>query len=208
MSWLGLTHKGTEVLYSDEWNRVVDGLDILYNYLGSTVKVSDLPKLPSDVAPDQDNARELGKETRAWKDVYAYYGYFKVGAYVGDKPVLKDGDPVITKKFIDEAYLQIQNIYSYVLDTNKALRDEPISLDTWELIVGTSPIPLSSTSQLIRRLHIKVPSDSPYLIYVGNSSKQEFILEPKDILDLEVRDPSKVYVKSLGNVKIFIVVEK
>jgi len=30
MSWLGLRHKGTERLYSDEWNLVVDGLDILY----------------------------------------------------------------------------------------------------------------------------------------------------------------------------------
>jgi len=208
MSWLGLTHKGTEILYSDEWNRVVDGLDILYGYVASSVKLSDLPNLPSDVAPDQDDVRDLGKDTRAWKDVYAYYGYFKAGAYVQGKPVLKDGDPVITKEFIDEAYLQIQSIYNFVLDNNKALRNEPLDIQTWELIVGTSPIPISTTSQLIRRLHIKVPSDSPYLVYVGNATTQNFILEPKDILDLEIRDPSKVYVKALGNVKIFILIEQ
>lgn len=35
MSWLGLTHKIAEPLYPDEWNLVVDGLDILKNYIDS-----------------------------------------------------------------------------------------------------------------------------------------------------------------------------
>jgi len=35
MSWLGLRHKGYERLYPDEWNAVVDGLDILYFYTNS-----------------------------------------------------------------------------------------------------------------------------------------------------------------------------
>jgi len=30
MSWLGLKYKGVEPLYPDEWNRVIDCLDILY----------------------------------------------------------------------------------------------------------------------------------------------------------------------------------
>lgn len=33
MSWLGLRYKGVEPLYPDEWNKVVEGLDILYGGL-------------------------------------------------------------------------------------------------------------------------------------------------------------------------------
>jgi len=47
MSWLGLRHKRTERLYSDEWNLVVDGLDILYGYVGALK--SDLEKLDEKV---------------------------------------------------------------------------------------------------------------------------------------------------------------
>lgn len=32
MSWIGLTYKGIEPLYPDEWNRVIDALNILYDY--------------------------------------------------------------------------------------------------------------------------------------------------------------------------------
>ncbi|RLI18883.1 hypothetical protein DRO54_09570 [Candidatus Bathyarchaeota archaeon] len=47
MSWLGLRHKRTERLYSDEWNLVVDGLDILYGYVGGLK--ADLEKLDEKV---------------------------------------------------------------------------------------------------------------------------------------------------------------
>lgn len=35
MSWLGLRHKGVEILFPDEWNLVVDGLDLLKQYTDS-----------------------------------------------------------------------------------------------------------------------------------------------------------------------------
>ena len=111
MSWLGLRHKGVEFLYPEEWNLVVDGLDILYAYTSelkeTTVKFEDLPKLPSDVAPDQDNARELGYEDKAWKDIYAHYGYFIDDAYIQGKRVLKDGDPINIADIYPEARQKI-----------------------------------------------------------------------------------------------------
>ena len=66
MSWLGLRFKGTEILYSWEWNKVVEGLDILYAYVGKlekeTVKWKDLPQLPSDIVPATDNTYDLGSD--------------------------------------------------------------------------------------------------------------------------------------------------
>lgn len=75
MSWIGLTHKVFEPLYPDEWNRVVDALDILYGYIaeyekkvtvaevvirainkgGAEVKVTEVePTLKQEVTPDTD----------------------------------------------------------------------------------------------------------------------------------------------------------
>jgi len=41
MSWIGLRHKGLEPLFPDEWNRVVDALDILYGYTGELKETLD-----------------------------------------------------------------------------------------------------------------------------------------------------------------------
>ena len=200
MSWLGLRHKGVEVLYPEEWNKVVDGLDILKYYADSSVKYSDLTKIASDLEPAEDSKYSLGSDSKEWKDVYAYYGYFKGNVLVNGSPVLKDGDPVQVYRFIGDAKQDIDNITSLV--------EQPTTLNPWIIQVGLSPTPLSDVSQTVKRILIKVPSWSPYLVYVGNYVKQDFILEPKDILSLNIKDPSKVYVKSLGNVQIFVAVEE
>ncbi len=200
MSWLGLRHKGVEVLYPDEWNKVVDGLDILKYYADSSVKFDDLTKISSDVAPKVDGAYNLGEETREWKNVYAYYGYFKDNVYVNGSPVLKDGDPVQVYRFIDEAKQDIDNITSLVTP--------PTTINPWRVEVSTAPVPLSSVPKLVKRILVKIPSWSPYFVYLGSDTVQDFILEPKDIVELRVNDPSKVYVRSLGNVTIFVAVEE
>ena len=33
MTWVGLRFKGIEPLYPEEWNRVIQALDILYAYI-------------------------------------------------------------------------------------------------------------------------------------------------------------------------------
>jgi len=116
VSWLGLTHKGTEPLYSDEWNRVVDALDILYGYVAGKLDRAELYYLKSDIVPDQDNVRVLGTEERSWKEIRAHYGFFKDNVYVQGKVVIKDGDPIKIEEFINGAKTDIDNIYDRLLD--------------------------------------------------------------------------------------------
>ena len=134
--------------------------------------------------------------------------------------MLKDGDPVITYMFIDRAKADIDNIYNVLLQT-KATVDllkmyteniyawarPAIDLETLRLEVGTTPTPLSSIDRIVKRIHIKVPSWSPYLVNIGNETKQDIILEPGDTEVLEDENPRKVYVRSLGNVTVFIAFE-
>lgn len=70
MSWVGLRHKGVEVLFPEEWNAAVDALNDLYGWL-------------------TDGTNDINVA-----DVYAAYGYFSGLVYSGGKPVIRDGDPV------------------------------------------------------------------------------------------------------------------
>jgi len=130
MSWLGLTHKGTEPLYSDEWNRVVDALDTLYAYV-SNLEVDKLDRaelfyFKYDIIPDQDNKRRLGTDARSWKEIHAHYGYFKDNVYVQGKAVIKDGDPVKISEFIDLAKADVEKFYSL----HTGIKQDTSKLDT------------------------------------------------------------------------------
>ena len=114
MSWLGLSYKGTEPLYSDEWNRAIEGLDILYAYVSAKLDRIELLYLKSDIIPDQDASRNLGTKERSWDKVHAYYGYFKGQVYVQGKAVIKDGDPIRIEAFIDDAKTDVDKIYSRI----------------------------------------------------------------------------------------------
>lgn len=200
MAWIGLRHKGVEILYPFEWNKVVDALDILYYGLERTVKPEDLTALNEYLAPAKDDTLAVGLPDRAFKEVNAYYGYFKENVLVNGAPVLKDGDPVRVYEFIEEAKEEV--------DTLLGNTAPPEYLETYRLAVTSTPTPLSEVSKVVKAIHIKVPSWALYLLYLGNSTTQDFILEPKDILTLRQKDPSKVYVRSLGNVTVFIVLEE
>lgn len=200
MSWLGLRHKGVEVLYPDEWNRVVDGLDLLKQYVDEKVGATDLTNLNTDVAPAQDNKYNLGEQDRQWKTIYAHYGYISDNLYVQDKPVLKDGDPVTVMYFEGPAKQEIDQISS---NTSR-----PSTIDTKALTVGTSPVPLSDVDMIVKRIHVKVPRDSPSIVYLGSSDKQEYVLEPGDLDVFEVQNPKNIYVRSLGQATIYIAFEE
>ena len=228
MSWLGLRHKGIEPLYPDEWNAVVDGLDILYAYVADSVKFEDLPRLPSDVAPAEDNRFKLGYENRRWSEVHGVYGYFDGDLYARGSRVLVDGDPVQVYRFIGDARSDIESIYSAIIEASQRLAElsgqlsilelylqqiaeqtrRPSTLNTYALSVDVTPIPLSQIDKIVKRIHVKVPRTSPYLIYIGDYQKQEFILEPGDRDTFEIENPRNVYIRSLGNVTIFVALEE
>jgi len=139
MSWLGLRYKGTEPLYSREWNLVIDGLDILYQYTSAKLDKEALLHLDSDIIPDQDNIRNLGSETKSWKEVQAHYGYFKDNVYVQGKVVIKDGDPIKISEFISEAKTDIEKFYSL----HKGIKEDTGKID----------IPLSDVRSKIEQLY-------------------------------------------------------
>jgi len=104
------------------------------------------------------------------------------------------------KRELSEIETKVEEIYE--------LTKRPSSIDTFSKIVSTTPVPISDVDRLIKRLHIKVPSTASYIVYLGDSSKQEFILEPGDKEILEIDNAKKVYVRSLGDVTIFILLEE
>ena len=228
MSWLGLRHKGVEPLYPEEWNAVVDGLDILYAYAADSVKYEDLPRLPSDVAPSEDNRFKLGYENRRWSEVHGVYGYFDGDLFARGSRVLVDGDPVQVYRFISDAKADIESIYGAILEANQRLAElsgqlsilelyleqiveqtrRPSTLNTYTLSVDVTPIPLSQIDKIVKRIHVKVPRSSPYIVYIGDYQRQEFIIEPGDRDTFEIENPKNVYVRSLGNVTIFVALEE
>ena len=152
------------------------------------------------MAPSQDNRYNLGEQDRAWRAVYAHYGYFNTDAYVQGRRVLKDGDPVTVMYFEGPAKDEIDAIY--------ANTQRPQSIETKMLTVGTSPVPLSDVDMVVRRIHVKVPRNSPSIVYLGSSEKQDYILEPGDLDVFEVQNPRNIYVRSLGQATIYVAFEE
>ena len=152
------------------------------------------------MAPAVDGVYDVGEADRRWASVYAYYGDFAGNVTVQGRPVLKDGDPVTVMYFEGPAKEVIDAIYSNTL--------RPSSIITYVLSVGTAPIPLSDLDIIARRIHLKAPRSNVYLVYVGGSDNQDYILEPGDIDVLEVQNPRNVYVRSLGEAKIHVMIEE
>lgn len=78
MTWIGLRHKGFEILFPEEWNSVIDALDILYMYWEESVKKQDLQNISSDIVPSIDSTFNLGRADRRWLNLYA------VNVFTGD----------------------------------------------------------------------------------------------------------------------------
>jgi len=164
------------------------------------VGTANLTNLNADVAPSEDNKYNIGEQDRQWKAIYAHYGYISDNLYVQDKPVLKDGDPVTVMYFEGPAKDEIDQI-----NTNTS---RPSIIDTKTLSVGTRPVPLSDVDMIVKRIHVKVPRDSASVIYLGNSSEQNYVLEPGDLDVFEVQNPKSIYVRSLGDATIYIAFEE
>ncbi len=199
MSWLGLRHKGVEVLFPEEWNAVVDGLDILKRYTDESVRYSDLAAIYSDIVPGADDVFSLGSPERSWLTVYAYTGFFESDLLVQGRRVIKDGDPVAVYEFTGPAEETITEIY---LGARR-----PLAPRTMRVPVGPTPVPLSDVDVYARRIHVKVPSWAPSIVYLGGEDEQEYILEPGDIDVFEIYNLRMIYARSLDNVEIHIFIE-
>lgn len=71
----------------------------------------------------------------------------------------------------------------------------------------TEPKPLYVDELKVRRIIIRVPEDALYLVYIGNADRQDFPLQPAEKLELHVTNPKEVYVRALGEQKIFALFE-
>ena len=106
------------------------------------------------------------------------YGYFDGDLYVQGKRVIKDQDPVYVYDFIGPADTRISSIEQQT--------SQPETLVPRRLTVGVTPIPLSDVDLAVKRIHVKVPSFSPYFVYLGDENTQDYILEPGDVYVFEI----------------------
>jgi len=152
MSWIGLGHKGVEPLYPDEWNRVVDALDILYGYVGDLdsrkLDRIELLYLKSDIIPYYGGRWKLGDDGREWLAIYGVYGYFKSEVYVQGKRVIKDGDPIRIVAFIESAKADVEKLYSVMLDIRDYMRSTLSSTgtDSWRVEIALDKAGLAKES--------------------------------------------------------------
>jgi len=115
--------------------------------------------------------------------------------------LIKEDTSVIRSKTEKiESKLQITNEYLRLITVGKGIK-------TLTKTVTTSPSPLYVDELTCRRIVVKVPSDALYLIYVGDSESQDFVLQKGEQIELFVKDPRQVYVKSTGEQKIWLLFE-
>jgi len=80
-------------------------------------------------------------------------------------------------------------------------------IKTIEKTVGTTPEPLYTDELTCHRIIIQSPPDNIYCIYVGDANVQALVLRPSERLTLQVRSPSKVYVRSEAQARVIALFE-
>ena len=83
----------------------------------------------------------------------------------------------------------------------------PRRIYTFAVDVGTEPRPLTSVRLRSRRVHIRVPSTATTPVYIGDYQEQLWWLEPGEKHSFDT-PPDRIYVRSLGNVRIYVAVEE
>jgi len=71
----------------------------------------------------------------------------------------------------------------------------------------TTAEPLYVDELTCRRVIIKVPTDALYMIYIGDSQSQDFMLKAGEQIELFVKDPRQIYIKSTGTQNVFLLFE-
>jgi len=99
-----------------------------------------------------------------------------------------------------EKKLDTQNHYLRFISAGKGIK-------TIIKTVTTSPTPLFLDELEVKRIIIKVPTTALYVVYIGDSESQDFPLFAGEKEELEVKDPSKIYVRAEGEEKIFALFE-
>lgn len=203
MTWFGLWKPPFGRIIPAEWYWfLVDSLDVLYSYVND-VK-SEVEYLKDCIEKKLDlvnyylhNIDETTKEIKLELekveeklDLSLYY----------QKEISDTAKEIKVELQGIESKLDLQNEYLRLIAPAKGVL-------TITKTVTPTPTPLYVDELTVRRIVVKVPVDALYLIYIGDASTQEFVLEKGEKLELYVKNPKNVYVKSTGEQKIFLLFE-
>jgi len=203
VTWAGLWKPQYGQIIPAEWVwGVVDSLDILYAYhneLRSEVNAmyqtleSKLDITNYYLSSIDTTTKEIKLEVKKIEqklDLTIYY--------------LSDIDSKLSSievKLDDvKSKLDVQNEYLRLIAPARGIL-------TITKTVTPTPAPLFIDELQVRRIIVKVPVDALYLVYIGDANTQEFVIDKGEKLELFVKDPRTVYVKSTGDQAIFLLFE-
>ena len=199
MSWIGLEWPEPGRVIKVQWGqKVYEALDKLYESRGPF----KAGYLAGDLIPDIDLRYKVGDINARIKEVHSGYGYFSYDVYVQGKRVLKDEDPIYIADIFAAAVSKItQAIDASILRT-------PVKIVTICGYGYTTAAPLYTTSLKSKRVVIKVDKNAPGCLIIGGYEAQEFMIDPGEKQDINIDDPSKIYVRSIVNgVKFYALFE-
>jgi len=125
--------KTGQIITEDWYDALVDYLEEL-GYGGVITVYGYVSK---DLIPVADLLLNLGIPLKRFKEIHSGYGYFTYEAWIADKKILKDGDPITVEDFGTDAENDIKNQVQSAIDASTDV--EAIKTNT-----GKLDIPLSS----------------------------------------------------------------
>lgn len=206
MSWRGLRQKPAPMpLWLEEWNANVAALNDLYSWLFE------------------------GVADAYFSSVRAGRGEFSGELVVGGRKVVVDGDPVYVggfvgegknfERFLREVLQYIKEVSERIRDITATIRDAvrewagvrlyatASAIETLEIEVGSEPRPLVGEPLRVRRIVIKNPSGSTYVLYLGGPLRQSYPLLPGESESLAVEDAGAVYIRSSAPGRAYVLIE-
>jgi len=233
MSFKGVPRKEDfEPLFADDWNAVVDALDQLY--IEQTSLQDGLTKGTGDFYM---HALTVGNGLNVYGTIYSegkrvlrdldpiYIAGFVQQGYQ-DIQYIKSQLAGMKATLVDIYYIdekiegKLEDIYKTLYEieqTEKSIESKvdeirlfasPRALESLVLSVGTSPVPIKSTTVKVKRVKIFVTKDTTYVVYLGDSKSQEFPVLPGEKEEVLIDDAAKLYLRSENLSYVRILLEK
>lgn len=223
MSWLGLFKPPYGMVIPPEWyHTVVDALDWLYMGYLSHQETLDCIERKLDLLiwyayqeeHKLDSIHNVLLQIEGKEDLLLYYAYEETESLKRIETKLDKLDLLLLYAYsqdttlksieskVDEIKTKTDLLVHYARFTSAGK-----GIKTITVLVTPTAKPLFVDELEIRRLIIKVPVDALYMVYVGDATSQEFPLSKGEQLELYVKSPKEVYVRSTGEQKIFALFE-